>query len=202
MNKKLVAALSGGAALVLALTGCGGDDDEGNKKAESWAERVCGDVQPQLKKMQEANASIKAAANEPDSKKLQQMDSQAFQQLSDAYRALGTSLKDAGAPPVDGGEKTQTEAVKGLNAASRAFSDLKISVDKLDVKNKSKFADGLHGVAAKLKKLSQTGNDALKQLEDGEVGEALGKQKGCQKPSGAASAPAVGDDKASEPASL
>ncbi|MFE6780272.1 small secreted protein [Streptomyces sp. NPDC057702] len=198
MNKKLVAALSGGAALVLALTGCGGDGDDGDKKVESWAEKVCGGVQPQLKKIQEANAAIQGAADEPDSKKLQQTDSQAFQQISDAYRALGQSVKDAGAPPVDDGEKAQTEAVKELNATSRAYEDLKTSVDKLDTKDKSKFADGLNGIAEKLNKLAQSGDDAFKQLQEGEVGEAMAKQKGCQRPSGGAPAPSMDVKKPTE----
>ncbi|GAA4671183.1 hypothetical protein GCM10023324_24840 [Streptomyces youssoufiensis] len=191
VNKKLVAALSGGAALVLALTGCGGDGDDGDKKVESWAEKVCGGMQPQLKKIRDANAAIQGGADEPDSKKLQQTDSQAFQQISDAYRALGKSVKDAGAPPVDDGEKAQTEALKDLNARSRAYEDLKTAVDKLDTKDKSKFAKGLNGIAEELNKLGKNSNDAFKRLQEGEVGEAMAKQKGCQRPSGGAPAPSM-----------
>lgn len=201
VNKKLVAALSGGAALVLALTGCGGDDDDGDKKVESWAEKVCDGVQPQLKKIQDANAAIQGAADEPDSKKLQQTDSRAFQQISDAYRALGRSVKDAGAPPVDDGEKTQTEAVKELNATSRAYDDLKTTVNELDAKNKSKFAEGLNGIAEELTKLSKNGDDALQRLQDGKLGEAMAKQKGCQSPSGGAPAPSLDTNASGKPSS-
>ena len=38
VNKKLVAALSGGAALVLALTGCSEDN---SKKLNNWAKTFC-----------------------------------------------------------------------------------------------------------------------------------------------------------------
>ncbi|CAM5423315.1 hypothetical protein STENM327S_04854 [Streptomyces tendae] len=44
VNKKLAAALSGGAVLVLALTGCSSSDD--NEKLDSWAKDVCEGVQP------------------------------------------------------------------------------------------------------------------------------------------------------------
>lgn len=39
VNKKLAAALSGGAVLVLALSGCSSDD--GNKELDAWAKQVC-----------------------------------------------------------------------------------------------------------------------------------------------------------------
>lgn len=188
VNKKLVA-LSGGAALVLALSGCGGGDDDSDKKANAWAKSVCDEVQPQLKKIQGANASIRAASEEQDSKKLQQTDSKAFQQISESYAALAKAVKKAGAPPVDNGEQTQKQAVKELNATSGAYNDLKTTVDKLDTSDKSKFAEGLKGVADELKKLSDSGDKALQQLQAGKVGTAMSKQPGCQKPkTGATSA--------------
>ncbi|MEU8824480.1 small secreted protein [Streptomyces sp. NPDC048636] len=182
MNKKLVAALSGGAALVVALTGCGGNGDEDDKKVNDWAKSVCDEVQPQLKKIQGANASIQAAADEQDSKKLQQTDSKAFQQISESYAALAKAVDKAGPPPVDKGETTQRQAVKELNSTSVAYKDLKTSVDKLDTSDKSKFAEGLKGVADELDKLSKSGDKALQKLQEGEVGTAMAKQPGCQKP--------------------
>ncbi|WP_254885700.1 small secreted protein [Streptomyces sp. NA02950] len=182
MIKKLVAALSGGAALVVALTGCGGNGDEGDKKVNDWAKSVCDEVQPQLKKIQGANASIQAAADEQDSKKLQQTDSKAFQQISESYAALAKAVQKAGPPPVDNGETTQKQAVKELNSTSVAYKDLKTSVDKLDTSDKSKFAEGLKGVADELDKLSKSGDKALQKLQEGEVGTAMAKQPGCQKP--------------------
>jgi hypothetical protein len=187
VNKKLVA-LSGGAALVLALSGCGGGDD-GDKKVNDWAKSVCDEVQPQLKKIQGANASIQAASDEQDSKKLQQTDSEAFQQISESYAALAKAVQKAGAPPVDKGEETQKQAVKELKATSGAYNDLKTTVDKLETSDKSKFAEGLKGVADELDKLSTSGDNALKQLQEGKVGTAMSKQPGCQKPkTGATSA--------------
>ncbi len=182
VNKKLVAALSGGAALVVALTGCGGNDDEGDKKVNDWAKSVCDEVQPQLKKIQGANASIQAAADEQDSKKLQQTDSKAFQQISESYASLAKAVQKAGPPPVDNGETTQKQAVKELNSTSVAYKELQTSVDKLDTSDKSKFAEGLKGVADELDKLSKSGDKALQKLQEGDVGTAMAKQPGCQKP--------------------
>ncbi len=180
VNKKLVAALSGGAALVLALTGCGGGD--GDEKVNDWAKSVCDEVQPQLKKIQGANTAIQGAADEQDSKKLQQTDSVAFQEISESYGALAKAVKSAGAPPVDNGEETHKQAVKELNATSAAYTKLKTAVDKLDTSDKSKFAQGLKGVADDLDKLSTSGDQALRKLQEGKVGSAMAKQPGCQKP--------------------
>lgn len=188
VNKKLVAALSGGAALVVALTGCGGGGGESDKKANDWAKTVCDEVQPQLKKIQSANASIQAASDEQDSKKLQQTDSKAFKDISEAYTALGKAVQDAGPPPVDNGEKIQKQAVKELNSTSQAYKDLQTAVDKLDTSDKAKFAAGLNDIADQLNKLSSSGDQALKKLQEGKVGKAMAKQPGCQKPKGTSTA--------------
>jgi hypothetical protein len=189
VNKKLAAALSGGAVVVLALTGltgCTGDgsDDETN----AWAKKVCDQVQPQLKKIEDANASIqKATADNSEPGDVQRTDSAAFQQISEAYAALGRAVQNAGAPPVDDGERTQKEAAAELNGTATSYSDLKKKVDALDTKDQAKFADGLKGVADHLEKLSQSGDDALKKLQSGDVGQAMAKQSGCQRPSSSAS---------------
>ncbi|GAA1154422.1 hypothetical protein GCM10009654_07470 [Streptomyces hebeiensis] len=192
MNKKLVAALSGGAVVLMALSGCGGDDSE--TKTNDWAKKVCDQVQPQLTKIADANTSIQQATS--DSSKpadVQKTDSAAFQSISDAYKSLGTAVNGAGAPPVVDGEQTQQEAVKELNATSASYAGLKQKVDALDTKDQASFADGLKGVADELDKLSKNGDQALQKLQSGDVGKAMAKQPGCQKPTpsgGGAAAPA------------
>ncbi|APS20128.1 small secreted protein [Streptomyces sp. Tue 6075] len=196
MNKKLAAALSGGAVLVLTLSGCSDDSDN---KVNDWAKKVCDQVQPQLQKINNANASIleKTGDNNKPAD-VQKADSVAFQEMSEAYKALGTAVDSAGPPPVDGGEATQKAAVKELNASSKAYADLKTQVDALDTKEQSKFADGLKTIADELNKISTGGDQALRKLQSGEVGVAMSKQEGCQKqtastgPSG--SGAADGDD--------
>ncbi|MFD8222670.1 small secreted protein [Streptomyces massasporeus] len=185
VNKKLAAALSGGAVLVLALSGCGGDDS--NDKLDSWAKQVCDAVQPQAKKIESANAAIqKETSDNSTPEDVQKTDAQAFQDMSDAYKAIGTAVNKAGAPDVENGEKKQQDAVKELNAISASYASLKKQVDNLDTKDQGKFADGLKDIATELDKLSQSGNDALKNLEEGEVGQAMAKQSSCK----AATAPA------------
>ncbi|MFJ4964838.1 small secreted protein [Streptomyces sp. NPDC088729] len=180
MNKKLAAALSGGAVLVLTLSGCSDDSDN---KVNDWAKKVCDQVQPQLQQIANANADIQQqTADNSKPADVQQTDSAAFQQISQAYKSLGAAVESAGPPPVDDGETTQKEAVKELNASAAAYADLKTKVDDLDTKDQAKFADGLKGIADELNKISSNGDQALKKLQSGEVGTAMSKQKGCQKP--------------------
>nr|WP_298562303.1 small secreted protein [uncultured Streptomyces sp.] len=179
VNKKLAAALSGGAVLVLALSGCGGDD--GNDKLDAWAKQVCDAVQPQAKKIESANAAIqKETSDNSTPKDVQKTDAQAFQDMSDAYKAIGTAVNKAGAPDVENGEKKQQDAVKELNTISTSYASLKKQVDGLDTKDQGKFADGLKDIATELDKLSQSGNDALRNLEEGEVGQAMAQQSSCK----------------------
>ncbi|MEV7794841.1 small secreted protein [Streptomyces sp. NPDC087512] len=179
VNKKLAAALSGGAVLVLALTGCSSDD--GNEKLDSWAKQVCDAVQPQAKKIEAANAAIqKETSDNSTPEQVQQTDAKAFQDMSDAYKAMGAAVQKAGPPNVDDGEKKQQDAVKELNGLSASYASLKKQVEGLDTKDQAKFADGLKDVATELNKLSQSGSDALKTLEEGEVGQAMAKQPSCK----------------------
>ncbi|MGW2084687.1 small secreted protein [Streptomyces sp. NPDC001880] len=179
MNKKLAAALSGGAVLVLTLSGCSDDSD----KVNDWAKKVCDQVQPQLQKIANANAAIQQqTADNSKPADVQKTDSAAFQQISEAYKALGAAVESAGPPPVDDAEATQKEAVKELEASSAAYANLQKKVDALETKDQAKFADGLKGIADELNKISTSGDEALKKLQSGEVGTAMAKQKGCQKP--------------------
>ncbi|MER5225423.1 small secreted protein [Streptomyces flaveus] len=187
VNKKLAAALSGGAVLVLALSGCGGDDS--SEKLNSWAKEVCDEVQPQAKKIEAANTSIqKQTSDNSTPADVQKTDSQAFQDMSDAYKAIGAAVNKAGAPEVENGEKKKADAVKELNGISTSYADLKKQVDALDTKDQGKFADGLKDIATELDKLGQSGNVALNKLQEGEVGQAMAKQESCKSASGSPSA--------------
>jgi hypothetical protein len=179
VNKKLTAALSGGAVLVLALSGCISDDN--SEKLNSWAKQVCDAVQPQTKKITAANAAIqKQASDDSTPKDVQKVDSQAFQDISDAYRAMATAVLRAGAPEVENGRKKLRDAVQELNDLSVAYAGLKEKSDDLDTKDQAEFADGLKGVATELEKLSNTGSDSLAKLEEGEVGQAMAEQRSCK----------------------
>ncbi|MFE2041628.1 small secreted protein [Streptomyces sp. NPDC059477] len=190
VNKKLGAALSGGAVLVLALTGCSGDDDS-NEKLDAWAKQVCDAVQPQAKKIEAANAAIQEETSDnstPD--EVQKTDAQAFKDMSDAYKAIGTAVSKAGAPDIENGEKKQQDAVEELNGIATSYASLKTQVDELDTKDQAKFADGLKDIATELDKLGQSGNDALKTLEEGEVGQAMARQQSCKSASAESTAAA------------
>ncbi|MFI9648778.1 small secreted protein [Streptomyces sp. NPDC052040] len=193
VNKKLAAALSGGAVLVLALSGCtSSDKSDTNDKLDGWAKQVCDAVQPQAKKIADASAAIqKETSDNSTPEQVQKADAQAFQDMSDAYKAISASVQRAGAPEVENGAAKQKNAVKELDGISTAYAALKKQVDGLEIKNQAKFADGLTGIATQLDKLSKSGNNALKELEAGDVGAAMAKQGSCKTASAPASAPAT-----------
>jgi hypothetical protein len=177
VNKKLAATLSGGAVVLLALSGCGNND----AKMNDWAKGFCDKVQPQRQAISGANASIvKATSTASAPADVKKIDSAAFQANATAYAALGSAVKTAGAPPVDDGAKTQQDAIKELNATSTAYAQLKKQVDELDTKDQAKFAEQLGDVSTQLGKIGSGGDSALRKLQSGDLGEAMAKQPGCK----------------------
>lgn len=186
VNKKLTAALSGGAALVLALTGCSSDDS--GKKTDEWAKKVCDQVAPQVTKIQKANTSINEASQQKKSpEEVKKIDSAAFQNISEAYKSLADAVDDAGEPPVDKGKKLQTDAVKELRGLSKQYAGLKTTVDEMSTKDQAEFASGLTELATKLGKLGKSGDQSLQKLQSGDLGKAMADQDGCKRPSTGAS---------------
>ncbi|MFB7505762.1 small secreted protein [Streptomyces broussonetiae] len=200
MNKKLAAALSGGAVLVVALTGCTSSSNGGSKgpdpKLVAWAKTVCDPLPSQQAKISGANDALKAVAQDGPPKDVQKTDSQAFQDLADAFKARAATLSSAGAPPgVDGGVAKQQDAVKKLTALSAAYADLKKQVDGLDTKDQTKFAAGLGDLSQRMKAVSGQYDSAitsLQNLEKGDVNQAVAKQAGCTKASASSASPSAG----------
>ncbi|WBO64765.1 small secreted protein [Streptomyces camelliae] len=191
MNKKLTAALSGGAVLVVALTGCTGSSGGGSKgpdpKLVAWAKTVCDAVPAQDAKIKAANASIASIATDSNlpPQSAQKTYSQAFQDLADGYQALADAIDKAGAPPgIGDGAKRQQDAAKNLVGLSTSYVNLKKKVDGLDTKDQIKFAQGLKDVAAtqtdEVGKQSSNGTEALKRLEEGDVKQAMAQQPSCK----------------------
>ncbi|MEU8713576.1 small secreted protein [Streptomyces sp. NPDC048663] len=192
MNKKLAAALSGGAVLVVALSGCSSNKGT-DPKLISWAKTVCDAVPAQDAKIKAANAAISQTASDTTSSPatIQKTDSKAFQDMSDGYKALAAAISGAGAPPgIDDGAKRQQDVVKNLNSLSASYADLKKKVDALETKDQAKFASGLHDVASQMANLetqNKSGTAALEALEQGEVKDAIAEQASCKKVSATAS---------------
>ena len=192
VNKKLAAALSGGAVLV-ALSGCTSSGDKGpDPKLVAWAKTVCDPLPGQQAKISEAFDALAAVAKDGPPKEVQKTDSKAFQELADGFKARATTLIDAGAPPgIEDGKVKQQGAVKRLTALSAAYADLKKRVDGLDTKNQTKFASGLSDLSERMKAVSAQYDGAitaLQNLEKGDVNEAVTQQKGCTKTSPSPSA--------------
>ncbi|MEU9455408.1 small secreted protein [Streptomyces sp. NPDC048277] len=187
VNKKLAAALSGGAVLVVALSGCSSSNKGTDPKLIAWAKTVCDAVPAQDAKIKAANEAIAQTASDStiSPSTIQKTDSQAFQDMSDGYKALATAISNAGAPPgVDDGAKRQQDVVKNLNSLSASYADLKKKVDALDTKDQAKFASGLQDVASQTTQLeaqSKSGTAALQALEQGEVKDAIAEQASCKK---------------------
>ncbi|MFJ3962504.1 small secreted protein [Streptomyces sp. NPDC090036] len=179
MNKKLATTLSGGAVLMLALSGCGGDETD--QKASAWAKKVCDQWQPELKKIEASNAEIKRVASESvKPEEVQKADSAAFATMTESYKAMGAALQSAGVPPFKNGAATQEAAAKGFESTSKGYADLKAKMDALDPQDKAKFADGLKEVAGGLQEVTKGGQSVLDQLHAGGLDKSINSQKGCQ----------------------
>lgn len=191
VNKKLAAALSGGAVLAVALTACSSGEKD-NKDLDAWAAKVCTSVPAQQAKIEAAFDALAKAAKDGPPAELQKTDSKAFQDLSDGFKARATTINNAGAPPgVEDGKTKQQDAVRKLTVLSASYADLKKQVDALDTKNQSKFAAGLDDVSERMKQVSvqyKGAVAALQKLEDGDVKEAVAKQPGCKKATPSAAA--------------
>jgi hypothetical protein len=179
VKTKLTAALSGAALIVTmgSLAGCG----DGNEKLRSWAKSVCDSASVQVKKINAANTAISQVDSGGNPADIEKADAAAFQEISDAYKALGVIVGRAGDPPVEkGGAALRTGSVNDLNQLSEAYADLKKQIDALDTKDQGKFADGLQAVSDNLGKVSTSGERALDMLRKGEVGRAMAEQPGCR----------------------
>ncbi|MEF2527603.1 small secreted protein [Streptomyces sp. CS62] len=178
MNKKLAAAVSGCAALVLVLSGCG---DDGDEKANAWAKKVCDEWQPQLDKVEKANAEMKRVSSQ-DSKsdEVQKVDSAAFQTQADAYTAMAKALRDAGVPPVKDGQSMLDASAGGFDTAAKGYADVKTKIDALDAKDPAKFADGLEALGGDIEVANQGSKSAFDELNKSGLAKALNAQKGCK----------------------
>ncbi|MEW1858934.1 small secreted protein [Streptomyces sp. NBC_00669] len=182
VKKKFLAALSGGAAVLLAVSACGGDDT--GKKQDDWAKGVCDQAQVQLNKINTANTSFGKVDSGGKPQDVKSADSAAFQSISDAYKSLAGIFGKAGAAPGDDGAKFQQNAVNVFNQQSAQYAALKKQVDGLDTSDQAKFAAGLGDVSTSLKQTAANGQKSLDTLRQGDMGKALAQQPGCQGVSG------------------
>ncbi|MFE7132785.1 small secreted protein [Streptomyces sp. NPDC057638] len=177
MKKKLAVALSGGAVLVLALSGC--SDNEDKFTVDDWAKKYCDAAKPQIEKQAAAEQLIRATATDGKPTAIQAADSKAFQELSDVNKALAVAFREAGDPPVDNGKQLVPAAAAELDANAASYLDLKKQIDALDTADQQEFADGLQPVADGLAKIEQN-QSARNKLRSGETGQAMAKQTGCK----------------------
>lgn len=150
VNTTLSVALCGGTALLLALTGCGGDDT--GKKRDEWAKGVCDRAAAQITKINDASTALSKVPSSGDPATVKAADSQNFQTISTAYASLAAIFNAAGAAPGDDGPTYQKNAVSAFTGLSGTYAGLKKQTDALDTGDRRKFADGLASVSAKDRK--------------------------------------------------
>jgi hypothetical protein len=170
VNKRLLAALSGATAVLLAVSGCSSDDT--GKKRDAWAMGVCDQAATQIKKIDDANTAISKVDSAGKPQDVKSADSAAFQSISDAYKSLSGIFSAAGpAPGGDEGTKFQQNAVSVFSNLSTQYENLKKQVDGLVTSDKT----------------TTSAQTSLNTLREGDTGAALAKQPGCQQVSGSAS---------------
>jgi len=186
VNNRLLTALSGATVVLLAVSGCGGDDT--GKERDAWAKGVCDQAAAQLKKIDDANTAISEVDSGGKPADVKSADSAAFQSISDAYKSLSGIFSAAGAAPGgDEGTTFQQNAVSVFGNLSTQYADLKKQMDDLVTTDQSKFADGLQTVSDSLNKTTTDAQTSLNTLSEGDTGAALAKQPGCQQVSGSSS---------------
>jgi hypothetical protein len=176
VNKRLAVALSGGAVLVLALSGCSSDDEP---TVDDWAKKYCDQAKPQIQKQADVEELIRQTASDGKPADIQAADSKAFQDLSDVNKAFAAAFRSAGDTPIEADRPLVDATAAELDANSLAYLELKKQVDALDVNNQQKFADGLKPVVDGLAKIEQN-QAAWNKLRASETGRAMAKQPGCQ----------------------
>lgn len=187
LNHRLGAALSCAVVLLAlsSLSACSSDDT--GKQLDSWAKGVCDQTAAQTKKINDANTALTTVDSGGRPEAVRAADSAAFQQISDAYKALAGIFSQAGAAPGSKGAEFQQKAVTSFTTLSTQYAGLKKQVDALDTTDQNKFAAGLQGVSDSFKQTGTDGEQALSTLRQGDQGKALAKQPGCQSVSGTAS---------------
>ncbi|MFI6287388.1 small secreted protein [Streptomyces sp. NPDC051018] len=176
MNKKLAAALSGSVVLVLALSGCGGDDKD---SVDDWAAKYCDLAKPQIQKQAQVEQLIRSTASDGKPGDIQAADSKAFQDLSDVNKAFAAAYRTAGQTPVKEDRELVDAAVAEFDANAKSYLDLKKQIDALDAQDQQKFADGLKPIADGLAKIEQN-RAAWNKLRVSTTGKAMAKQPGCK----------------------
>ncbi|WP_225850867.1 small secreted protein [Streptomyces sp. HPF1205] len=184
VTTKLSAALCGGTALLLALSACGGDDT--GKKRDEWAKGVCDQATTQFTKISDASTALSKVPSNGAPATVKAADAQSFQTISAAYTSLAGIFNSAGPAPGSDGAAYQKNAVAAFTALSGQYADLKKQTDNLVTSDRQKFADGLGSVSTNLNTVVAQGQQRLKTLSQGDMGQALAKQPGCRRVSGTA----------------
>lgn len=135
----------------LVLTGCGGDDQqEAEKRAVAWAERVCATVADggkQLSKPPRLNPSSPRSAKDSVVKYLGLLDG--------ALAAMEAELRKAGSPPVRDGVSAYVKALQTVDEIQGAVGKAVTGLRKAKVSDKPALRKALNNAGKEMAKVRQ-----------------------------------------------
>ncbi|MGK4581781.1 small secreted protein [Kitasatospora sp. HPMI-4] len=183
MKKRLLTVSALGVLLAFGAVGCGGDD---SAALDNWAKSVCESAQGPIGKSSDALADTGRVKPGEAPADLQKRLSTDLATLATANQQLADAIDKAGAPKVSDGAKLQQGAVDELKQASQGYLDVQKKLNALPNDDQARFADGLRSVGDQVQRLAQQSTTALKNIQSGDLGTAIGKQPGCKAQPGAA----------------
>jgi hypothetical protein len=169
--------------LAFGAVGCGGDD---SAALDNWAKSVCESAQGPIGKSSDALADTGRVKPGEAPADLQKRLSTDLATLATANQQLADAIDKAGAPKVSDGAKLQQGAVDELKQATQGYLDVQKKLNALPNDDQARFADGLRSVGDQVQRLAQQSTTALKNIQSGDLGTAIGKQPGCKAQPGAA----------------
>lgn len=192
VNDKVATALAGAALAALALTGCGGGDDDKSEELDAWAKEICSSLKAPLDSATQALADTGVVKEDEKPSELRARLSEDMGTVSASFERLASAVDKAGVPPVKDGETLAADAAKDLRNTAKAYDDLQKKVDQLDTKDRADFADGLTDIGKEQEALTRQSTNGLSRLQSGDLGRAMTEQPGCKPGDAPPSAPASG----------
>lgn len=163
------------ALLAVGVAGCG----KPGKSTSTWADQVCGVLEPW---QQDQTSALAAATAKTDAASPTQVRDRLSQALGTMVTSTGQAadhMQSIGAPDVASGRAAKGELVATLRRTGQSFADLKNTIDALDVRDQAAFARGLTPIGQQLSSASGATQDTFQRLNGGDIGKAFASSAAC-----------------------